>query len=121
MGPTLVRVFRQDWIAAFNRPASAGKGPLLRTTMSFSMKLIKVKGFRCSVHARLRQAHQSSDICYPASAPNSRTCYREFAKSDQVGFRPLVANVVKVPGNLHRDSLSQVIQGRLMIIILYSK
>jgi hypothetical protein len=46
MGPALVRVFRQDWIAAFNRPASAGKGPLLRTTMSFSMKLIKVTVFR---------------------------------------------------------------------------
>ena len=55
MGPTLARVSRQERTAAFNLPASAGNGPLLRLPMSFSMKPIKVTVFRRSVHARLPQ------------------------------------------------------------------
>jgi hypothetical protein len=57
MGPTMVRVSREDWTAAYNRPASVGNGPLLRLPMGFSMKPIKVTDFRRSVHARLRKAN----------------------------------------------------------------
>ena len=45
--------------AAFNLSASAGNGPLLRLPMGFSMKPIKVPVFRWSVHARLRQGHET--------------------------------------------------------------